>query len=183
MSYGWGLGSSSQSVLHVCQRCRTSRVPGENLVKVSPSPPSVAYRSLRSTVSCRWSCEPVQPPPGVAGEGPAAEAKHSPGGWPKPGCSLQPASSESVDGWPLAIDSSRHLGVSLGQYPSPRDVIGVRYPPLGGCMSQFVVAARQVRRFCGGPASGELSGGNWMVLRVDPLWGLAQWAGRFVAPT
>jgi hypothetical protein len=174
---------SSQSVLHVCQRCGPPVSPGSPWVKVSPSPPSVAYRSLCSTVSCRWSCEPVQLPLGVAGEGPAAEAKHSPGGWPKPGCSLQPALSESVDGWPLAIDSSRHLGVSLGQYPSPRDVIGVRYPPLGGCMSQFVVAARQVRRFCGGPASGELSGGNWMALRVDPLWGLAQWAGRFVAPT
>jgi hypothetical protein len=49
-------------------------------------------------------------------------------------------------------------------------------------MSQFVVAARQVRRLCGGPASGELSGGNWMVLRVDSLWEPAQGAGRFVAP-
>jgi hypothetical protein len=50
-----------------------------------------------------------------------------------------------------------------------RDVTDVRYPPLGGCMSQFVVAVRQARRLCGGPPSGKLSGGNWMVSRIDPF--------------
>ena len=37
----------------------------------------------------------------------------------------------------MANDITRRLGAGPGQYPSPQDVIGARYPPLEAIKSQF----------------------------------------------
>ena len=84
---------------------------------------------------------------------------------------LNVAGVVGVCGW-LAdgYQSIKTLGGKPGSIAVLRDVIDVGYPPLGGCMSQFVAAVWQVRRLCGGPSSGKLSGGNWMALSIGNLW-------------
>ena len=49
----------------------------------------------------------------------------------------RPATTESVDCWPMANDTPRHSGAGLGRYPHFLGVIGVRYPPLAARKSQF----------------------------------------------
>ena len=69
--------------------------------------------------------------------------------------------------WGLRI-TSRWLSLiqkTFGGKPNPvavSDVTGERYPPPEGDMLYFQ-QARALKGLYGGPALGELSGGNWMV--------------------
>ena len=81
----------------------------------------------------------------------------------------QPAQSESVDGWPLAIDLIKTLGGKPEPITVLLGVIGVRYPPLGGCMSQFVVAAGQAGASGADHLLGNSVGAIGWLQRIDPL--------------
>ena len=79
-----------------------------------------------------------------------------------------PGGLRSVDCWPLAKNFTRFRGVSLARYPlTSVDVTGPGCPPPEVCISQGLQRPVGPRGLWGGPRLRELSGGNWMVLRVS----------------
>jgi hypothetical protein len=88
---------------------------------------------------------------------------------------------DAVDNWPLAILIAKQLG-GKPMLITASGVIGGRYPPLAGSMLHGVTAPAP-NHLCSGQPCGELSGGNWMVVRGlrDSSLGLRAAAMRLFA--
>jgi hypothetical protein len=130
------------------------------------------------TVRTRRPLAAARPPfAGPGGRALRPRSTERPGAFPR---GLQ----ESVDGWPMAILSRRIRGSTEARTRPSRGVTGGWKPPLEGRMPQGAAPRTRAPDHCGGPAFGELRGGNWIARERRGGYGPADapgWGARNLA--